>query len=293
MKFLVIGASGQVGGSIYRWLRAENNPCVGTYFQHGMPASPEELLLPLDISDRKAVKNIISDNNPDIIFLPAAHTNVDQCQETPRDTEKINILGPKNVVDAAGARQIIFFSTDFVFNGQEGYYDEDAIPDPINAYGFQKLIAEHYVMTNAVDYKIIRTNVVYGPEMQGKNFVTRLIENLRKGNEASIPKDEYGTPTYGPDLAKYAIDLALSPHPNGIYHASGSTLVNRYKFALEAARVFECDDRLVKPILSADLKRAAKRPLNAGLQSRKVSLIPQPGGYSEGLRKMKAIYESI
>ena len=290
MKFLVIGASGQVGGSIYRWLRAKENLCVGTYFQHGMPASPEENLLPLDISDRKAVKDIIADNNPEVIFLPAAHTNVDQCQETPRDTEKINILGPKNVVDAAGARQIVFFSTDFVFNGQEGHYDEDALPDPINAYGFQKLMAEHYIMSNAVDYKIIRTNVVYGPEMQGKNFVTRLIENLRKGNEATIPKDEYGTPTYGPELAAFAIKLAASSHPNGIYHVSGNQLVNRYKFALEAAKVFDCDVRLVKPIVSSDLKRPALRPLNAGLQSKKVD---QLSGYVEGLRKMKVSYENF
>jgi dTDP-4-dehydrorhamnose reductase len=161
---------------------------------------------------------------------------------------------------------LIYFSTDFVFDGNEGLNDENSQPNPINEYGHQKLLSEIYIQNNLNKYAIIRTSSVYGNEEQEKNFICRLLKNLKQNIVATIPKDEQCTPTYNKDISKYAIDIALN-HGNGIYHVVGPQLTNRYKFALDAARIFGFDTNLIKPILSSDLKRAALRPLNAGLST--------------------------
>ncbi len=60
---------------------------------------------------------------------------------------KINVVGTENIVEATKEDRafLIFVSTDFVFNGKKGRYDEDDTPDPINYYGLTKLEAERRV----------------------------------------------------------------------------------------------------------------------------------------------------
>jgi dTDP-4-dehydrorhamnose reductase len=283
-KILVIGASGQVGGSLFRQLNNHNKTtsCYGTYSSFA-----SDKLKKLDISEFKAVQTIISELKPNIVFLPACITNVDQCERDPKGTHIINVEGVKNIVDVVSntTTKLVYFSTDFVFDGDEGLNDENSKPNPINEYGYQKLLSEKYIQNNLQKYSIIRTSSVYGNEEQGKNFICRLLKNLQEGQTATIPKDEQCTPTYNEDLAQYAIDVALDKS-TGIYHAVGTQLTNRYKFALEAARVFGIDTSLIKPILSSDLKRPAKRPLNAGLSTFKNKKLLL-SDFKSGLSKMK------
>lgn len=289
MNILVIGASGQVGGAIFNKLKDsliyKDIIINGTYSSF----KGEEFYF-LDISNRKMVETFLEKMSPDIIFLSGAVTNVDLCEEKPEETYKVNVLGVKNIIDLASTNcRIVFFSTDFIFNGEKGLYIESDVPSPISQYGHQKLLAEHYVAAQAQHFNIIRTNVVYGPEKQNKNFAARLIKNLRDNKEVTVPQDEFGTPTYGPDLAERAIDIALHK-PNGIYHVSGSQLISRYRFALEVADIFGYDINLIKPVNSVDLKRPAKRPLSAGLLSNKIELNM---GYKNGLLALYKIFRGV
>lgn len=281
-KTLVIGASGQVGGSLFKQLNKAKISCEGTYSSVTIDG-----LKKLDISDYQAVQVAITKFKPSLIFLPACITDVDRCTRDPVGTYNVNVRGVKNVVDAIRdtSTKLVYFSSDFVFNGDEGLYDENSKPNPINEYGRQKLEAEQYIICHLGKYIIIRTSSVYGHEEQGKNFICRLLKNLQQGNIATIPKDEQCTPTYNEDLAKYAIDAGFY-RPTGIYHAVGTQLTNRYKFALEAARAFDIDTSLIKPILSSDLQRPAKRPLNAGLSTIKHRQ-PLMRDFKSGLSKMK------
>lgn len=288
MRSIVIGASGQVGSELYEYLSLDkDNHVFGTSYSSHV----NFVTSVVDITNYKEVTELISALHPDIIYLPAAVTNVDLCSEKPEETYHVNVLGIKNVVDAIGSRPIklVYFSSDFVFDGIEGFYSEDAIPNPINEYGRQKLLAEHYIMGHMESFKIIRSNVIFGPDPQNKNFVVKLIENLRAGKVVNIPMDEYGTPTYGPALVETVVDVISKNPKNGIYHVGGSKMISRYKFALEAADVFDCDRRLIKPITSISLGRKALRPLNAGLNC-------DDGGcftidYIQGLRRMAAEVE--
>lgn len=283
MNVLVIGASGQVGSALCAAHTSEDFVC-GTYL------STETNGTKLDVAHRAEVGKLFASlEEPDVVYMPAAIANVDFCEKQPAETWKTNVLGVKNVVDMIKGSEIIFvfYSTDFVFDGKEGLYSEDSLPNPINEYGRQKLIAEHYIASNLENYYIIRTNVVYGPDPQKKNYVVRAMENLRAGNVVTAPVDEWGTPTYSPDLAHISIDLAKSGQPSGIYHVGGLQVVNRYKFTLAAARVFELDERLVVPVPSHTLGRPALRPLNAGLKS--TASIPACCGYEEGLVRLREL----
>lgn len=284
MRALIIGASGQVGGHLVASLTNSGHEVHKTHYSH--PAGNSK---PLDIMDKSAVQNFVAGIRPTHIFLPAAAANVDACEKNPQETYAINVLGVANVVEAANQirARLIYYSSDYIFDGRKGLYKENEPPNPICEYGRQKVYAEHHIAAFCADYLILRTTVVYGWESQQKNFVIRLIDTLKNKKSIQVPMDQVGTPTYAPNLARASIRLAETSE-QGIFHITGPEPVSRFEFARETARVFDLPAELIVPVSTQALGQAATRPLNLGLDVTKASnLLDFPLlGYKEGLQKM-------
>lgn len=285
MKILIIGASGFLGSYLMESFHSRGHQTIGTYFQH-----PVEGMKPLDIRDSQAVETFLQAESPDIICLCAASPHVDYCEEHPEETSPINVEGTRHVAAAAQKirAKLVYFSSDYVFDGVQGPYRETDAPNPISEYGKQKLASEEIVQSYSVNNLIIRVTVLYGWEAQQKNFFERLLRTLGQGKELLVPNDQVGSPTLVPNLSEITAELVLRS-ASGIYHAAGSDCVDRYVFAREAARIFNLNDALIKPISTPDLKQKARRPLLGGLRIEKVSKeIPiRPLGITEGLLYLK------
>jgi len=266
-RYLVIGGSGLVGEHLVRHLSlSDENPIV-TYLSNPIPTAEH-----LDICDAPKINEFLERFNPEIVFLPAALTNVDFCEKDHARSYQINVRGVKNVVNTLNkiGGRLIYFSTDYIFDGTTGPYGEDSTANPISEYGRQKLEAEHYIALTSLNYLIIRTTVVYGWERQGKNFVYRLVNSLRDGITVKVPSDQLGTPTYAPELAKSAVSLSMT-NLNGVVNVAGSDCISRYEFALKVARTFKLESNLIVPVPTIELNQAAKRPLLAGLRIEKAA----------------------
>lgn len=278
---LVIGASGQVGEQLLRELGDDG---AGTYFEN-----PLDGLHRLDARDEHGVAALIERLGAEVVYLPASEPNVDLCEREPEATRAINVGVVESTARAArstGAR-LVFFSTDYVFDGDAGPYGEDDEPRPLSEYGRQKLEGERIALAvgGAI---VVRTAVVYGWERQRKNFVVRLIEGNRAGERWRVPHDQVGNPTYAPDLAAAVVALARGGH-EGVFHVAGAEAVGRYDFALEVARVFSLEPTLIESVSTADLSQAAPRPLHAALSVDKIAdtIGFAPRAYRDGLPAMR------
>jgi dTDP-4-dehydrorhamnose reductase len=286
VRYIVIGGSGQVGHHLLRVIESHGHLAVGTCAAHPQPG-----LIALDIRDRDSVLALITSVLPDVVFLAASVTNVDYCELNPDVAYAVNVVGTSHVVEAVNrvSARLVYFSTDYIFDGKNGPYAEETPACPISEYGNQKLIGEHLVALNAERYVIVRTTVVYGWEPQGKNFVQRLVRTLREGARIQVPGDQIGTPTYAPNFADAVVELADLPI-RGVMNVAGPALATRYEFAVSVAHVFGLDYTLIEKVPTALLKQAALRPLNAGLQVGKaVNLLhTKLMSYEEGLKAMAA-----
>lgn len=290
MRCIVIGGSGQVGHHLLRVIESGGHRAVGTCTTHPQPG-----LVTLDIRDRDSVLLLISDVQPSVVFLAASCTNVDYCELNSDLAYAVNVVGTAHVLEAVNrvGAKLVFFSSDYIFDGKNGPYSEEAPACPISEYGEQKLIAEHLVALNVSDYLIVRTTVVYSREPQARNFVQRLINTLREGKTVGAPADQIGTPTYAPNLAQAVLELSNEP-VRGVINLAGPTLASRYEFALCAANVFGLDPTLIQSVPTSLLKQAARRPLNAGLKTDKAKRLLRTKliGYEDGLRLMAAELQS-
>jgi dTDP-4-dehydrorhamnose reductase len=284
MRALVIGASGQVGASLLSVLRARGHEGQGTHGTHPVPG-----LAPLDLTAHAAVERLIVSSRADWIFCPAGLSHVDYCEDHADEALAINRDGVRAAARAAEATGagFVFYSSDYVFDGVGGPFSENDAPRPLCVYGRSKWEGEQAVMATCRRAIVIRTSVVYGPERQEKNFVYQLIRACRSGQSFRPAVDQRASPSYNPDVAAASVELAEG-ELLGLWHVAGSETLDRYAFALLVCREFALDGSKLTPVKTAELKQKAARPLDGGLDVRKVqaALRTPLRGPAEGLAAM-------
>jgi dTDP-4-dehydrorhamnose reductase len=221
----------------------------------------------LDATNLSNVKELVWNFSPEIIINAAAYTDVDGCEREKELSWKANVTAVENLITASrlvGAR-VVHISTDYVFDGKAGPYDETATPNPLSYYGKEKLASENAVRASGENWAIVRTMVVYGvaPKVK-KNFAIWLAQELKKGNKVNIVCDQFGNATLADDLARGIYEL-VRQNKRGLYHMAGSDILSRYEFARKLADEFGFDKSLIHPIKTAELNQLAVRPLQSGL----------------------------
>ena len=170
MKILITGASGLYGNKLAQITSTKGYDVFSSYNQDKPTfGSP----IQFDISDKKRVEQVFQQYRPDTVVHAASLTKVDTCETNKELAWKTNVKGTKNIVQESKKNHsfLIYISTDYVFDGEKGYYTETDKPDPINYYGQTKLKAEQQIQT-LTNYCIARPSVIYGstPAANKTNF---------------------------------------------------------------------------------------------------------------------------
>lgn len=262
MKALVIGASGLLGTALVHALEHAGIETEGTYHSSAIPDARQ-----LDVSDRAAVKAMLDTLKPDVIFL-ATNTRggVDHCEDHPEDARSVIVRGTEHVMASAPKHsRIVFYSSDYVFDGEGGPYDERDRPNPINVYGRAKLEAEELVR-RAGDHIIVRTTAVFGWNRRSRNFAMQVWERLQAGDQMHVPDDQLGNPTLAEYLAEATVRLVQIGF-HGTVNIVGRDRMARSAFGERLARSMALDPKQIVPAPTSAMHQQAKRPLGAGLRT--------------------------
>ena len=241
----------------------------------------------MDITNAEEVMNVVRDFNPDVIIHGAAMTHVDQCEQNKELAYQLNVVGTQNMADAAkfiGAH-LVHISTDFIFDGKEGPYDENGTPNPLSYYGETKLEAERIVQ-QLEHWSILRTVLVIGMavDLSRSNIVLWAKGALEKGQSINVVDDQFRTPTLAEDLAQGAL-LAATQKAKGVYNISGPDFMSIYELVGHVAEHFGLSMDTVTRVDSTTLNQPAKRPPRTGfdISKAKSELGYEPHSFSEAL----------
>jgi len=227
---------------------------------------------PLNITATDEVHAVLTEFRPDWVVNCAAYTGVDGSENHREKAWEVNVTGVRNIVDnlLTLGGQIIQISTDYVFDGQSGPYDENAAVNPINYYGQTKLASEHLIVESGLPYVILRTNVLFGNATNpSASFVHWVVTRLTRHEFITVVTDQYGNPTWTNGLAE-AIRQVIRDGKTGLFNYGGADYVNRYDFALQIADIYQLERGYIKPITTRELNQKAPRPLRAGLVCEKI-----------------------
>lgn len=272
MRVFVTGAAGQLGYDVVKELHSRGIEAIGS---DRVPAVrlPGEYL-PMDITDPAQVSAVLGRVKPDAVIHCAAWTAVDlaEAEENRKSVYDINVGGTANIAESCRALdcRMMYISTDYVFNGQgETPWQPDCGAfSPLNYYGETKLGGERAVREAVSKFFIVRIAWVFG--RHGGNFVRTMLKLSETHDTLRVVKDQIGTPTYTPDLARLLADMIVT-EKYGWYHATNEGgYLSWYDFACE---IFRQAGRKVTvlPVTTEEYgKSVAARPFNSRLDRSKL-----------------------
>lgn len=249
-KALIFGAGGQVGSELVK-LIPDSLPIFHDSSESGIR---------MDTTDAVKVEDLILKTRPDVIINAAAFTNVDVCETNKENALRINAESVKHMVRAASVTNSFFvhISTDYVFDGKKGMYNEKSVPNPINYYGLSKLLGD-WAALSYDNSLVVRTSGVFGYKQNYPRFV---VSQLESGKEINAVRSYY-SPVHAKLLAESIIELIILRR-TGIINVAGPR-ISRYQLALEIAkRIGVTTDKLTE-LDNSDMKWTANRPFDSSL----------------------------
>lgn len=159
MRILVLGKTGMLGHVVYNYFKENDYEVFGTTTKEGT--------LQYDAyNNLEKIEDIITEIKPDVIVNCIGILN-QVCEDNKVLAVKLNSLLP-HYLDSLSTKynfKFIHISTDCVYEGTKGKYDESSQPDATSFYGRSKALGE-VKNTNSVT---LRTSIV-GPDANPKGI---------------------------------------------------------------------------------------------------------------------------
>jgi dTDP-4-dehydrorhamnose reductase len=264
----ITGAGGLIGHEIVQSAAL----CAPDLEAHGTTRAD------VDLTDAAAVQETFSRLRPQMVIHCAALTKTGLCEQHPTLAWSLNVEATARLADLAEDIPFIFFSTDLVFDGRQGAYDEIAKVNPLSVYGRTKVEAERRVLDNP-RHTVVRTSLNGGTSPTGnRGFNEDMRQAWQNGRTPKLFVDEFRCPIPTAVTARAVWELIVKNEP-GLYHLAGTERLSRWQIGQLLAQrwpqldpKFEAASRLDFP--------GPPRPADTSLNCAKVQKLlsfPLPG----------------
>ncbi|MCC6961639.1 MAG: SDR family oxidoreductase [candidate division Zixibacteria bacterium] len=273
MKILIAGGAGLLGSELVRRLGGIHE-VTATYHTQSPPAGVSTLRV--DLSNIAEVQSLFGGQRFDVVINAAGAAAVDRCEQDHQHAEVGNIAIPRSLVQALAASKthLYHISTDYVFDGEAGPYDETAQARPINYYGATKWHGEQVIAASGQPATIVRVCSLYSLDLGVRsNLYNSVVAALAQGQQYVAATDLWSNPTNVADVADAFADLLALGATPPVIHLAGREHLSRHAFACRVARHAGYDSAHVLAATTAELKLKAVRPRRAGLISRQAAAL--------------------
>ena len=273
LKFLVTGSAGLIGRQVVKDL-SETHEVFSCYNK----SKPEHgNIIKMDLLNHEMISNVMSEKKPDVVIHLGAMTAVDLCDTQQDNALKINSQATEILAKECSKINsfMVYVSTDYVFDGNTGMYEENDTANPLGFYGKSKLLGEKSIQNFSSNWCIARTSTPFGLHPTKKSFPIWVIENLQKQKQIDVLTDQFTSPTYVPSLSRMLIEIS-ERHLTGIIHVAGASKISRYEMASLVSDKLGLDGKLLREISINDIKWEAQRPKDSSLNvSKAISTLNQ------------------
>ncbi|NUO18157.1 SDR family oxidoreductase [bacterium] len=246
-RTLITGASGLLGFALATHLVHRDFDILGvSRTQSCVGHFPN---VRLDLTQFDKLRDLVHNLRPTVIVHAAALSTVIPCERSPDEAWLQNYSVTKHLADAANhvSAHLVFISTDQVFDGQQGLYNETALPRPTNVYGKTKRAAEEALSSICKRFLIIRSNNIVGRNFgMGLSFTDKLLEVLLSGRPVTLFTDQIRSPIHLRECV-HAIECCLRNRVEGYINLGGHEVQSRYETGLALAQAYNISQDLILP----------------------------------------------
>ncbi len=270
-RLLITGVSGLLGLNLALEATQQGHQVIGIANQHPLKDVPFETHQ-VDLAGTGTAEALYELYRPEAVVHCAAVANLDSAEANPDLAWRLNADLPGQLAGAARRRgaRFIYISTDAVFDGLKGNYNETDLPNPQGVYAHTKLAGEQTVTVANPEAFIARVNF-YGWSLSGRRSLAEFFFNqLSTGQHVPGFTDVFFCPLQVNDLANLLLQ-GLDKVLTGIYHVTSRECMSKYAFGVTLARRFGLDDTLINPVSVTESSLVARRSPNLSLNTDKLS----------------------
>lgn len=246
MKVLVLGASGFLGGHLYRKLKEDGKiQVLGT-----CNISNNVELVKVDVTNQDEVQGVMKAFNPDVIIWSLMSIN----------NEKIMVRsGLNNILRTISKdTKLVFISSNAVFSSGKGNYKEADKPqirkqnDNLALYATGKIYGEE-IVKDMNSYIIVRPGAIYGKDIYDRwdKRIEKFISEIENHKEVIRTENLYNTFVKVEELASGVIELIKMDY-KGIIHLGPENKESYYNYYRRISKQLGLDDNIVKGNIISD-----------------------------------------
>jgi dTDP-4-dehydrorhamnose reductase len=213
---------------------------IGNYLVQSAPVHPGGMAVgltraALDLMDSPAVRAEFRRQQPQLVIHCAALSQSTACQADPALARKLNVEVTALLAELAAEIPFICLSTDLVFDGQTGNYDESAQVNPLSIYAETKAAAEQIVLANP-RHTVLRLSLNGGTAPSGnRGFNEQMRRAWQAGESLKLFTDEFRSPMSAAVTARAIWEFVAQSKP-GLYHLAGAERLSRWEIGLLLAK---------------------------------------------------------
>lgn len=264
IKILILGKQSPIAGAILDLIIKEtdwnvylelDNYDTEEYQKHGIRKPV--------LYDKKTIRKTVMGFGPDYIINCLSLNDPEYIEENKKYAWDFNVGTVEALSKSAFMTEskLIIFSTDNIYNGIDGPYHEEHLPDPINYYGKTILGCENYCISNNIPYLSIRIPEYYG---NGNTLGNNIFYKLTNNEKISLATNSFTSPILVDDIALAVIKL-IEKDRFGFYNLSGADYVSEFEYGSKIIEYFSLSKDLIEPYTYTASKGSAKKLLRGGL----------------------------
>lgn len=238
MKIIIFGAKGFLGKKLYSHF-SKNNDVLRT------STSQSEGYTKVDVGKKEEVETVFSEFNPDLVINCAAICDVEKCEKNPELASEVHVEGAKNIAECCKKynAKIVHISTDYIFNGMSGPYDEESAPSPISTYGKTKAEGEKVIKQTVSKFIILRPPILYGfnDKDDKPTFTLDVLSKLNSEEEIKVDNERIKYPVLIDDIAA-CIEHLITTNAEGVFNIATKKGYTRFEWAKLIAKTAGYDD---------------------------------------------------
>ena len=261
IKTAVIGASGFIGHHLINKYRIQYPDCIGTSFSNN-----KINLLKFDIKNPNIEPLNLERTGHKAVIIAAYKSNIFYCENEPSKAYEVNVDGVLQLIKnlSKTTLKIIFLSSEYVFDGIQGNYNDDHPRNPKTVYGKHKKIIEDRIKNLTDNFLVLRLSKNYGLKKGDNTILDEAANLLSQRKEVLAAEDQYFNPTFIDDLVQAIINIQ-EKDLKGYMNVCTPEMWSRFEMHTQLAQIMNQDKKSIKKIKLYDIPEMKGRPLNTSM----------------------------
>jgi dTDP-4-dehydrorhamnose reductase len=211
---LLLGETSFIGKHIAKFLIKNKIAYLGSYYK-----KKKKNAIFFNLNNPNIINKYLKKNITHVILCSFVNSKPELIKNYLHRSKNLNLYKTIKLLKIFLKKRIVpvYISSDAVFNGKIGFYNENHKASPLTEYGKIKLAIEKFLIESGKNFLIVRIGRVFSINKNDSCFFRDIYFKLKNQNNIKMSNNHFFSPIYINDLCLFLYKL-INNKKKGIFH---------------------------------------------------------------------------